>query len=183
MVQVELCCSAGIFLRLHMWSEIKGGHCFLLSKSDGFVSFSLFQHKPRVSAPHLELALCCISCEVLRPQKRCNIKLIPSALGPSLCSHTLVCFQNHRCWNDVKALYWPPAQPGLLLFDFFHKPSHNVLSSKVIDRFSGINYRGLQGLGILHSLTAVWLMLALSSSSGPCWVVTLGERMLSLAKM
>lgn len=80
-------------------------------------------------------------------------------------------FQNHRCWKSFKALYWPPTRQT---FSTSHPITFCNLSSEVIDRFSGINYGGLQDLGRLHGLTAVWLMLALPSSFGSCCVVALG---------
>lgn len=136
--------------------------CFLLSKSGWFVSFSLFQHKPGVSVPHLELALHCISSEVLRPQYHCDIELITSALWPSLCSPAAGCFQNHRWWNDLKALYWPPAHSGPLLFFSINQPiTLCVLSSELIGSVGLIivNYKALKKNKRLQGFTAFWLML------------------------
>lgn len=110
------CFSTGIFL--HLWSEIKGKHSFFSPSQISLFLFLSSNTNQRFSAPHLELLSDCISSEVLRPQRWCNIKLITSALEPSLCSPTVVCFQNHRFWNDLNTLYWPPTHHGPLLLGF-----------------------------------------------------------------
>lgn len=60
-----------------------------------------------------------------------------------------MCFQNPgRCRNDLKALCLTTntTRPTLST----SRPiTFCILSSEVIDRFSGINYRGSQGFGIL----------------------------------